>query len=353
MAASPALADAARFVWGSRAPSARALRLALLPLSGLYRVAVASRNAAYSVGLLPSRRLPLPSVGIGNLSVGGTGKTPLTIFVAQEMIRRGLKPGIILRGYGGDELIEHRAAVPDALVEADADRHAAAARAKAAGAQVLVLDDCLQRRDVVVDAMLVLVSADTWSWIRWPLPAGPWREGLRAVRRAQLLVMTRKLADQVATRRLGEQLSHRTGVRNATAHLALGALESLNGGEPVPAGSLRGKVVTAVCGVGEPDLFAGQLERAGAWVDLVAFPDHHAFSADAVAELAREARRRDRLVVTTVKDAVKLLDLWPADGPPCYVARLDVRITAGAEELSQVLDAVAATARRKLQASEQ
>jgi len=344
------LAAAARWVWCSESPGARAARLALLPAAALYRAGTEARNAAYSIGLLRSRRLPLPSVGIGNLAVGGTGKTPLAIYVAGELAGRGLRPGILLRGYGGDELIEHRATVPEAIVEADPDRHAAAGRAAAQGAQVLVLDDCLQRRDVIVDVMLGVVSAETWRSIRWPLPAGPWREGRRALRRTDAVAVTSKLAGPDEARILAERLQGdtRSGA-GVVMQMRRGPLEPLAGGPALSAESLRGQVVTALCGIGEPDLFAGQLERAGAWVELLAFPDHHAFTIPQAVAIAREAKMQNRLVVTTVKDAVKLMDLWPPEGAPCYVARLRAQPAAGAEALASLLDRVATAARANFQ----
>lgn len=348
------LSSTARWLWHSPSPAALASRLLLAPAALAYRAGTTIRNLAYDAGLLKRHALPLPAIGVGNLSVGGTGKTPLTIHLARELLRRGVRPAILLRGYGGDELIEHRAAVPGAIVEAGADRAAGARRAAAQGAQVLVLDDCLQRRDVVVDLMLATVSAETWTGLRFPLPAGPWREGTRALRRVDHVVVTRKLADQAAAAALGSDLArHTRQPAFVVACFGLTALEPLLGGPTETLEAIKGRVVSAVCGVGEPDLFAGQLERAGAWVDLVAFPDHHAFTIPVVARLAQEARLQGRWVVTTVKDAVKLMDLWPPEGAPCYVARLGVNITAGEPELSRALDAVADQARRTTPTSEQ
>ena len=347
------LARAARWIWTSPSAGAIAARVALLPLAAVYRAATAARNLAFDAGWTRRRALPAPSVGIGNLSVGGTGKTPLTIFIARQLQQRGLVPGILLRGYGGDELIELRAAVPGAIVEAGADRHRGAERALAQGAQVFVLDDCLQRRDIAVDLMLATVSAETWGAFRLPLPAGPWRESARALRRVDHVVVTRKLADQAPSAALAARLAQRTRrPASVVASFGIEGLEPLLGGPTMALDGLKGRVVTALCGVGEPDLFAGQLERAGAWVELVAFPDHHAFTIPVAARLAHEARLAGRLVVTTVKDAVKLMDLWPPEGAPCYVARLGVRITAGEQDLSRALDAIADEARRKTQASE-
>ena len=163
-----------RWLWTSRRVDARVARLGLLPFAGLWRMGIGARNLAYDRGWIPVRDLPLPAVGVGNLTVGGSGKTPLSSWIAAPYIARGLIPGILLRGYGRDEVLVHRHRVPGARVVADPDRVAGAERALAQGAQVLVLDDAFQRRDVWRDFNLAVVSAETSHAVRWPLPAGPW-----------------------------------------------------------------------------------------------------------------------------------------------------------------------------------
>src|SRR2546430_8719981 len=102
------------------------------------------RVAAYRRGLLPTNRRPLRTVAVGNLSVGGTGKTPLAAWIARHYAGRGHRPGILLRGYGADEPLVHRRLVPEGVVVADRDPAAGAAQARAAGAKALVLDDAFQ-----------------------------------------------------------------------------------------------------------------------------------------------------------------------------------------------------------------
>jgi tetraacyldisaccharide 4'-kinase len=338
---------AARWVWRSRAVPAALARGALLPLAGLFRAAVALRNAAYDAGLLAAAPLPLPSIGVGNLAVGGTGKTPFTSYLAGELERRGVRAGIVLRGYGGDEAAEHAAAQPLAVVEADADRIAAASRAAAAGAGALVLDDCLQRRSVRVDVMLALVSADTWGAPRWPLPAGPWREGLGALRRADAVVVTRKAAPARDAAALAERLAPLTrGGAGIVADLLPVLLRPLEGGEERTMQALRGRRVLAVCGIGEPEAFLAQLAEGGATVRALVFDDHHAYDGADLRRIAPAAVGAGAdFVVTTAKDAVKLHGRWPREAPPCLVAVLGVQIISGAERLGALLDRVA-TARR-------
>jgi tetraacyldisaccharide 4'-kinase len=341
-------ARAAQWLWRSRSPGALLARLALVPVAGAYRLAVLARNAAYDAGLLKSGPLAAPSVGIGNLSVGGTGKTPLTMHVAGSLARRGLHPGIVLRGYGGDETAEHRQALPHAVVEAEPDRHAAAARAVGRGADVLVLDDCLQRRSVVPDVMLGVVSVESWEPPFWPLPAGPWREGLAGLRRTDAVIVTRKVCTQVEAETLAARLApftkSRQGIVAALEPVSLGAIE---GGGPLrPLAVLKNRDVVAVAGIGEPETLAVPMERLGARVRLLSFGDHHAYTADEVAWIIRTLPLGG-VVVTTAKDAVKLAPLWPVDGPECLVAKLEVTITAGAQALEDLLERAATAARRK------
>lgn len=334
---------AARWLWRTPGPPASLVRVALLPAAGLFRIGVGMRNAAYDSGLLQARRLPAPSVGVGSLAVGGAGKTPVAGWVADELARRGARPAVVLRGYGDDETAVHRERAGP-IVEAGVERLAAASRAVGKGATALVLDDCLQRRDVAVDVMLAVVSAETWGGPRLLLPSGPWREGLAALRRADAVVVTRKVAVAGEAERLAAKLAPRTrqGL-GAVAQLLPSGLRSLQGGALRPLEVLRGREVLAVCGIGEPESFAAQLAAAGATVELVAFGDHHAYREPDVAAIVESAGPRP--VVTTAKDAVKLADRWPARGPECLVLVLAVEVTAGAAALGNLLDRVATAAR--------
>src|SRR5438093_10774713 len=232
-----------RWLWTSRRPDARLARLALLPASGLWRGAMAFREAAYRHGWIGVRDLPLPSVAVGNLTVGGSGKTPIAIWIAHYYVERGLRPGILLRGYGNDETLVHQHSVPEAVVVADPDRVAGAERALANGAQVLVLDDAYQRLDVHRDLNILVMSAETTRAVRWSLPAGPWREGWAALDRADAVIVTRKRATHEAAVDLARSLEARVQGPVAVAHLGLQSLEGLVSGVKQPASALAGKRV--------------------------------------------------------------------------------------------------------------
>jgi tetraacyldisaccharide 4'-kinase len=328
-----------RWLWTSRRPDARLARLALLPVSGLWRLAMDSRLLAYRKGWLAVHDLPLPSVAVGNLTVGGSGKTPIATWIARHYVERGLKPGILLRGYGNDETLVHQHAVPEAVVVADPDRAAGAERALANGAQVLVLDDAYQRLDVHRDLNILVMSAETARAVRWPLPAGPWREGWSALERADAVIVTRKRATPEAAAELAAELSGRITGPVAVAHLGLGTLEGLVSGTRRPANTLAGKRVVAASGIADPDAFVAQTKATGAAVQVATWRDHHDYRPEDVAWLAHAARRADHVVITQ-KDAVKLRDRWPAAAPEPLVALLDLHWEDGGDRIVAALNAV-------------
>jgi tetraacyldisaccharide 4'-kinase len=328
-----------RWLWTSRRPDARLARLALLPASGIWRGAMAARGLAYRRGWLAVRDLPLPSVAVGNLTVGGSGKTPIAIWIARHYVEQGLVPGILLRGYGGDETLVHQHDVPTAVVVADPDRAAGAERALANGAQVLVLDDAYQRLDVRRDLNIAVMSAETTRAVRWSLPAGPWREGWEALGRADALVITRKRAGLDAALALVRDLQDRVAGPVAIAHLGLRALEGLVSGRRTTAGELAGKRVVAASGIADPDAFVAQVKATGAAVQVATWKDHHDYRDEDVAWLAHAARRADHVVITQ-KDAVKLRDRWPNAVPEPLVAELELEWEEGGDLIAAALDAV-------------
>ncbi len=328
-----------RWLWTSGRPDARLARLALLPASGLWRGAMAVRGLAYRRGWLQVHDLPLPSVAVGNLTVGGSGKTPIAIWIARHYVAGGLVPGVLLRGYGGDETLVHQHAVPGAAVIADPDRAAGAERALANGAQVLVLDDAYQRLDVRRDLNILVMSAETTRAVRWPLPAGPWRESWKALDRADAVIVTRKRATPEAAHALAREVEGRVQGPVAIAHLGLKSLEGLVSGTRAPAAALAGKRVVAASGIADPDAFVAQVKRTGAAVQVATWKDHHDYRDEDVAWLAHAARRADHVVITQ-KDAVKLRDRWPHAVPEPLVAVLDLEWEEGGQRIAAALDAV-------------
>jgi tetraacyldisaccharide 4'-kinase len=333
-------------LWRRRSWKARTVRGLLLPLSGVYGSVVWLRSLRYRTGLARARPLPLPAVAVGNLSVGGTGKTPLADWVARYCARAGRRPGILLRGYGRDEVLVHRRQVPEAIVVANADRVAGAEAARAAGADVLVLDDAFQLLGVARDLNIAVLSAEQARLSRWLLPAGPWREGDGALGRADLLVVTRKRVDAETAAALADELARRwSDTPVALARLDLTALVGMRSGERFSLDRLHGQEVLAAAAIADPESFAVQVRASGATVRLAAYQDHHEYDATDVTELVQAARAAGYLVITE-KDAVKLRDLWPADGPEPLVAILEWTWERNGEAVVHAIDRVLAAPSR-------
>ncbi|HEU4699789.1 MAG TPA: tetraacyldisaccharide 4'-kinase [Gemmatimonadales bacterium] len=328
-----------RWLWTSRRFDARLTRLSLLPAAMLWRASTAARTLAYRRGWLPTRDLPLPAVAVGNLTVGGSGKASLATWVARYYVAQGLVPGILVPAHGEQARV-HGHGAPGALVIADDDLARGAERARAAGAQVLVLDDAFQRLDVRRDYNIAVVSAETSRAVEWPLPAGPWREGWDALARADALVVTRKRATGAAALELAERLRPLVQGPVAVVSLGLRELEGLVSGRRVPAGTLAGKRVVAASALADPDAFVAQVKATGAAVQVAAaWKDPRDFAPEDVAWLARATRKSDHVVITE-KDAVKLRDRWPNNTPEPYVAVLELDWETGGEAIVAGLDAV-------------
>jgi tetraacyldisaccharide 4'-kinase len=342
------IARLAARVWTGAGVASRVARGVLAPLEAVYGVAVATRGALYDRGVLPSRLLPMPSVSVGNLTVGGTGKTPVAAWLVAELARCGSRPAVLLRDYGRDEALVHRVLNPGIPVVASANRIEAARRARALGADVAVLDDAFQHRRARRDADVVLLSADAWGTPGRLLPAGPWREPLSSLRRASLVIVTYKAASQDGLAAAWDGAGERApGVPRAVARLAPAGLAAANGAEVRELPTLSGARVLAVAGIADPRSFARQLETLGAAVRLRAFPDHHAFVPRDALAIAREADNA-QLVICTLKDAVKLAPLWPAAAPALWYLRQRVILERGHDEVDRLVGALVAARTRYL-----
>ncbi len=329
-----------QWLWSDSA-GARLARLPLVPLAGLYSAVMWWR--ARQVGQRPPTRLPLPTIAVGNLSVGGTGKTPLAAWIAEYCARQGYTPAILLRGYGADEELVHARLVPRAVVVANPDRVAGAALARARGAQICVLDDAYQLTGVARDLNIAVVSAESAGGSPWPLPAGPWRERWETLDRADMIIVTRKGASASAAAAVADRLSAaRSGVPICIAALELSHLEGMQSGARQMLEVLTGRPVIAAAGVADPSSFKAQLTTAGANVQLMAYQDHHRYAPADVERLARAARAGDNVVVTE-KDAVKLRPCWPGNAPEPLVAVLAIRWERNGGVLERAVDAVLAS----------
>lgn len=325
-------------VWFGHESRDVAARVALWPLEQAYGGIVALRSRLYDSGVLSLEDVSLPTIAVGNLTAGGTGKTPIAAHLVSELAKRGARPGVVLRGYGTDETEVHRRLNAGVPVVASANRTSGVEIARQHGADVVVLDDAFQHRRIRRTADVLLLSAEQLDRPRRMLPAGPWREPLSAAARADLIVVTRKSADpEVASRAMALAQSV-AAAPTVAVHLAPADLRAAEGSETLPLDRLRGASVLAIAGIGEPGLFARQLEALGARVCLAAFRDHHPFSEDDVARLARRGSESD-FVVSTLKDTVKLASRWPGPSRLWYVSQQPV-VEQGVEHLNRLLERV-------------
>jgi tetraacyldisaccharide 4'-kinase len=325
-------------VWTGRGQRARWARAALAPAEALYGAAIALRGKLYDWGILRTTQFSVPVLSVGNLSVGGTGKTPVAAWFARRLTEKGAAPAVVLRGYGGDEIVVHQRLNEGIPVVAAADRARGIRRAIAEGVDVVVLDDAFQHRRAGRNADVLLVNADAWSGKPRLLPAGPWREPLRSARRATLVIITRKTADRSAVADVRRALANAAPrVPVATAHLAPGDLRSTATGQTLPLHALRGADLTAIAAIAQPDAFFKQLTELGAVVRPFTFPDHHAFTRAEARDLAAAGGNSD-FVVCTLKDAVKLESLWPAEAGSLWYVSQRLRIEDGQEHIDRLLD---------------
>jgi tetraacyldisaccharide 4'-kinase len=328
-------------VWYGDDPLASISRAILSPAERVFRGAVGARDILYDAGWLPTHETPIPVLSIGNLTVGGSGKTPVAAWIARGLVTRGVKPAIVLRGYGVDEPLVHTRLNPDVPVVTNADRVAAVVEASRLGADVAVLDDAFQHRRIRRIADLVLVSADQWTPEVHLLPAGPWREPLKAIRRATLVVVTRKAVDEKVVESVHQRLSQiapaipRVSVRFDLGHLA----DARDPSVTRDLRSLAGARVRAVLSVANPEAFIRQLEQVGARVRPSLYPDHHNFTAQETARIASEHDGVEWFVCTR-KDAVKLGPHWPRLAPPLWYVSQHVMVERGVGGIERLLDDV-------------
>ncbi len=333
----------ARGVWPSLQRGG--LRLASMPYAGATRL----RNWLYERRWKRTCRAPVPVVSVGNLTLGGTGKTPCVEYVTGLYRQQGLRVAILSRGYGGngarnDEALILEQNLPEVLHLQGVDRAALAKRAvEELGSQVLVLDDGFQHRRLERDLDVVLVDA-TQPWGHGYLfPRGLLREPPDSLCRAGAVVLTR--CDQVdgpALCRLHEAVA-RLAPHAPVAETTHQPKELINSAQDsAPIDQLRGRSVAAFCGIGNPQAFRRTLVDLGAGIGAFkVYPDHHAYTWKDVDALRAWAGQQamECIVVTTQKDLVKLR-LAQLGGRALWAVRIGLHVGAGREALDRKLKEV-------------
>lgn len=314
------------------------LRSLALPAAGVYGLLAGLSNRLFDLGVLSSVRPRCRVVSVGNLTVGGTGKTPMVAWLGEFLAGEGWRVAVVSRGYRGEcrgrvcvvsdgnqvlvdvhrsgdesQLLARR--LPGAPVLCCADRARAVATAlEEFGTNVVILDDGFQHRRLARDLDLVLLDARSPFGNGWLLPRGPLREGPSALRRAQALVLTRFDGSPPAEANRQELAKRWPGKMIVTAvHRPIRLFEASTGRER-PLSSLKGFRVAAFAGIGKPEAFFRTLEDLGVrLVYACALADHQALTPALVKSLLREAApKKPELWLTTEKDWVRLPDAQPA-----------------------------------------
>ncbi|MFM2396932.1 MAG: hypothetical protein RLZZ144_182 [Pseudomonadota bacterium] len=307
------------------------LHLLLLPLSFIFGALAIIRRWLYRSGVLASIKIPVPVVIIGNISVGGTGKTPLTLWLAQQLINEGWHPGIISRGYlktgqqtvsprevfntdladdVGDEplLMAQRKLCP---VWISRDRPAAALALLVAHPEcdILLSDDGLQHYRLQRDAEIVVIDGARRFGNQFLLPAGPLRESLSRLKSVDAVVINggETSDNQFAMQLIGQQFYN-----------------LLNPERVVSATEFQGLTLHAIAGIGHPKRFFSYLNQLGLSFSQQAFPDHHPYSAADLDLPHAEA------ILMTEKDAVKCASFATEK---CWVLRVDAQIDTALAQL--------------------
>ncbi|MEW6023536.1 MAG: tetraacyldisaccharide 4'-kinase [Pseudomonadota bacterium] len=314
--------------WLRRGP----LACALWPVSLLFRALAALRAALYRAGVLKSGRLPVPVVVVGNIFIGGTGKTPLTIWLAEALVEAGVRPGVISRGHGsegeapravtldadaalvGDEplLIARRTGVPVFVgrQRVEAGRALLAAHPEV---DVLLTDDGLQHYALARDVEVVLFDGRGVG-NGWLLPAGPLREP--PSRRRDVTVVNAPEMTPALARAVGGQ-PFRMALAGDTAEQLLDAKQR------VPLAAFAGKRILAAAGIGNPGRFFAMLRGAGLSFEELPLPDHHDFRDNPFADVDAD------VILITEKDAVKCGQLENLKHDPrLWVVPVSARIDA-------------------------
>jgi tetraacyldisaccharide 4'-kinase len=335
----------------NRGFAATSLRVATRAIEPFYATAMMLRNACYDRGIFQSHPLHRPTISVGNITTGGTGKTPVVRWLANQMLSLGHHPAILLRGYGSSpdstskknsdeaQLLSSALNIP---VQPNPSRidGARVVLQKNPNVDLFILDDAFQHRRARRDFNLVVISATNPFGYNHVLPRGLLREPLRGLARADAFLITRQSlvtpGQLEETSQFLRQHHRDTPVYHCDHHHSGVHLPLTN--QTLTIADLSSEKVFLLAGIGDPASFTRQIEHAG--IKIIGnrwFDDHHAFTSADVSTIPASALPASALVLTTEKDWVKLKPIWPP-GRPIGIVKLALRFANGDEEslLSQI-----------------
>ncbi len=328
---------------------AAVLKGGLFLLSLIYRFLLIARAGMYACNILPVYRSSQKVISVGNVVMGGVGKTPLVAFLARGIVVRGARPVVITRGYmprrgaESDEVRMLQEMFPGLEVYAGADRVSSIKKAERMGGQaVCILDDGFQHWRVARDLNIVVVDAAFPFGNHCLLPRGVLREPLASLSRADIIVISRVDAQGAQAQQV-----RNTCLKWNPAALIVEAVQRPSGITNLVSGEKRADFsliqtdVGMLCAIGSPEHFRSSLERLGAVVKKdIAFRDHHLYTKEEIGAIVKECRSLAlRTIVTTHKDAVKLRPLFCGDeGIDIFVLDVEIKIVHGENEFFSRID---------------
>jgi tetraacyldisaccharide 4'-kinase len=336
------------------------LLLLLAPLSLLYRFVVFLRRLLFDRGFLKQHKMGVAVISVGNLTVGGTGKTPTVIMLAQRLQAKGFRPAVLSRGYGskatspvnivsdgerilmdgaeaGDEpfLIARSAKGVPVLTGAERILTAAAA-VERLGTDVLILDDAFQHRRIARNIDIVLLNSANLVGNGFLFPAGPLREPLSALKRADIIIATGTYED-VAT---PLPMILPDGVHAPVFKCYYQPRNLLHGSRETafPPEIVKGKKICAFAGIGNPIAFVKTLAALGADIAVfIPFPDHHRYTQQDVGLIDEKARQcLAEMIITTEKDKIRL-EVFEAFLRNLYTLRVEMEFLSGRDDFERLI----------------
>lgn len=310
---------------------------ALVPLSWIYECGVVLRNLYFDREMFPAEHVGVPVISVGNISVGGTGKTPVVESIARTLTEKDVLAGIISRGYkrstrglvevsdgkslkvtaqeSGDEPHQLAMHLPQTVIVVD-DRRVRGARyaVQRLGVQAIILDDGFQHRAIHRDLDIVVIDASRSPFSMRMLPAGYRRDTYSSLKRADIVLLTR-VKRTTAIDRLEERIRRLTDAKIFTSAFNVATFRRAKTKFSVDLESVKGKKAVAFCGIGQPESFRTSLEEIGVHVvSLIPYEDHHPYSrADLALVAAEQEKLSAEYIVTTEKDIARLSGLAAGD----------------------------------------
>ena len=318
------------------------LRPILKFASIVYGIITHLRNLGYKYNLLSSKPVSVPVISVGNIIAGGTGKTPMVIWLIQNFPQSFPQTILLSRGYGGDEQEIFKSALPLVPHYTGSKRYDSAQKAlQERGENIMfVLDDGFQHRQLRRDLDIVLIDATCPFGYKHMLPRGFLREYLRNLQRADVFIITR--SDMVSPQELQQikqQLQRIAGdkLQVLSKHVPA-AFTELTGKNTQDKNAFNNKKALLFCGIGNPDSFRYLVEKLGVQViELKAFDDHYDYTADDIKMICRHAQRHNAdIIITTAKDAVKIQEA--TSEIPIWVLQIEIDISEGKKELISVIE---------------